>query len=267
MTELEAEPLDVLAPLRARYAYWMGLDTTEVLESRDEEPGEVRAMQLILRLERDRPPSWHTAVRLSASGAARICLDPRVGSDPVWTAAITDYVAGHIRKVTRRGRGAPWHATADLPGISLEEDGTEIRVMLPGPIGALDKRIAKLQVGGTDAPVDDPPHRPADPQALQIWVPEEPPMTLGKTMAQTGHAGMIAAALLAGDAREVLDRWADAGCPADVRRADRDQWSQLSAAVADPEQAWSGDRMLAVRDAGFTEIAAGTITAIARAPQ
>jgi peptidyl-tRNA hydrolase len=260
-------PIDPLAPLRARYAYWMGLDSEAVVEHRDEEPAEVRAMQLILRMERDHPPSWHTALRLAASGAARICLDPRVGSEPEWTTAITEYVRGHIRKVTRRGRGAQWQATADLPGISLTDEGTEVRVMLPGPVGELDKRISKLQVGGTDAPVDEPP--PAAPAAemLQIWVPEEPTMTLGKTMAQTGHAGMIAAALLAGDGQQTLDRWSAAGCPTDVRRAGRDQWAELAGGVADPARAWTEQRLLAVRDAGFTEIAPGTITVLARAPR
>jgi peptidyl-tRNA hydrolase len=269
VTELDAAavPIDPLAPLRARYGYWMGLDADAVVEHRDEQPGEVRAMQLILRMERDRPPSWHAALRLAASGAAQICLDPRVGSDPGWTTAITEYIRGHIRKVTRRGRGAQWLATADLPGISLTEDATEVRVMLPGPVGELDKRISKLQVGGTDAPVDEPPADAPAAEVLQVWVPEEPAMTLGKTMAQTGHAGMIAAALLAGDGQQTLARWSASGCPTDVRRVDRNQWAELAGVVADPARAWTEQRLLAVRDAGFTEIAPGTITVIARAPR
>jgi peptidyl-tRNA hydrolase len=266
------ERFDPLAGLRSRYAYWLGLDTDEVLDERDEDPEQIRAMQLILRMERDRTPSWHAAIRLAASGAARICLDPRVRSDPDWYAAVSAYAAGHIRKVTRRGRGAQWNATAELPGISLQDctsEGisTEVRVLLPGRVSELDKRVAKLQVGGTDAPIDDPPSREPDPGVLRVWVAEGPMMTLGKTMAQTGHAGMIAAALMAGEDSEALQQWYDAGCPVDARRADRQTWQQLQSQLVDPAHGWNDHGLLAVRDAGFTEIAPGTVTVIAAAPR
>ena len=256
----------VLEPLRTRYAYWLGLDEDQVLDDRDEDPDQIRAMQLILRMERNRTPSWHAALRLAASGAARICLDDRVRTDPDWRAAISAYARGHIRKVTRRGRGAQWEATADLPQLTVQDGETEVRVMLPGLVSELDKRVSKLQVGGTDAPVDEPPAAEPDELTLQVWVPPEPVMTLGKTMAQTGHAGMIAAALLADD-HDALQRWNDAGCPSDVRRASRDQWQSLTERLADPLGGWQQDRLLAVRDAGFTEIAPGTVTVIARAPR
>jgi peptidyl-tRNA hydrolase len=256
-----------LAPLRARYASWLDLDVEEVLDDREEDPEQIRAMQLILRMERDRTPSWHAALRLAAAGAARICLDPRVGTDPVWNAAIRSYAGGHIRKVTRRGRGAQWAATADLPGISLADGDTEVRVMLPGRVADLDKRIAKLQVGGTDAPMDDAPDLEPAAGTLLVWIPPEPVMTLGKAMAQAGHAGMIAAALMAPEDSAALQRWWQDGCPVDARRADPVQWQRLTVAMAEPEAAWRRDGLLAVRDAGFTEIAPGTLTVIARAPR
>lgn len=261
--ELVADPL---APLRARYAAWLGLDVDRVIDDREEDPERIRAMQLILRMERSAPPSWHAALRLAAGGAAQLCLDPRVSTDPVWNAAVADYADGHIRKVTRRARGAPWAATAELPGLTLADAGTEVRVLLPGLVSELDKRVAKLQVGGTDAPVDDEPAGEPAEDRLVVWVPAEPVMTLGKTMAQAGHAGMIAAALLVADAPAVLRDWQRAGCPVDVRRTTAEQWTGLLRAVADPGRAWRERRLLAVRDAGFTEIAPGTVTVIARAP-
>ncbi|QDP96840.1 hypothetical protein FOE78_13790 [Microlunatus elymi] len=257
---------DVLEPLRARYADWLGLDVEQVVDDREEQPDRIRAMQLISRMERDRPPSWHAALRLAASAAALVCLDERVRTDPEWHDAVAAYAGGHIRKVTRRGRGAPWQATAELPGITLQDGHTEVRALLPGLVAELDKRVAKLQVGGTDAPVDDPPDTDPADGTLQVWVPPEPVMTLGKTMAQVGHAGMIAAALLAGDDPAALERWRTDGCPVDARRAGPDLWGRLSGRLADPAVAWGEDRLLAVRDAGFTEIAPGTMTVIARAP-
>ena len=115
----------------------------------------------------------------------------------------------------------------------VEAAGAQVRAVLPGPVAELDKRIAKLQVGGTDAPVDAArPDLP--PPVLQVWIPPEPVMTLGKTMAQAGHAGMIAAALLAGGDLAGLAGWAAAGCPAQVQRVDAGVWASLLAATADP---------------------------------
>ena len=252
---------EVLIPLRARYAYWLQLDAEEVLQDRDEAAADVRALQLVLRMERDRPPSWHTALAMAASASAGICLDARADPGGDWHDDVRDYCAGHIRKVTRRARGAQWEATADLPGITLTHGDTQVRALVPGRVQELDKRVSKLQVGGTDVEPDQL-RTQMSPAALQIWLPPEPVMTLGKAMAQTGHAGMIAAALLL-DHPERLQRWMHDGLPAAVRRATSDRWSELQSAVADSGTAWREHGLLAVRDAGFTEVAPGTVTAIA----
>lgn len=253
-----------LEPLRRRYLHWLGLSGDEIIDDRDEAAEDIRAMQLVLRLERTAEPSWHAAAGLAATAAARLCLDPRAEPGGPWAEAIAAYCAGHIRKVTRRARGAHWAALADLPGIALEDGDTELVALLPGRIADLDKRVARLQVGGTDLPVDAPPAAdPADRPLLRLSLPPEPVMTLGKTMAQTGHAGMIAAALLAGDDPETLAGWAAAGCPATARRVDAAGWQDLLDRGADAGAAWQDRRLLAVRDAGFTEIAPGTITVIA----
>lgn len=264
-----------LAPLRARYADWLGLDAAAVMDAREERPEKIRALQLLLRLERPvegRPsPGWHRALASAASLCAALCLDPRSEPGGPWYDAVADYCAGHIRKVTRRGRGAQWAATADLPGLTSSVGGTEVRALVPGLMVSLDKRVAKLQVGGTELPVDDPGSSDdssrVDVPVLQLWVPTDPPMTAGKQMAQTGHAGMIAAALLAGDDPQALIRWAAAGCPARVERRSPGDWEVLQERLGDPEGAWRQDGLLAVRDAGFTEIAPGTVTVIARAPR
>lgn len=89
-------------------------------------------------------------------------------------------------------------------------------------------------------------------------------MTVGKAAAQVGHATMLLAALLAADGRLAeLDCWAAAGYRCAVRTAGPTQWSRL-AAGEQPQRAWRERGILAVRDAGFTEVAPGTITVAAQ---
>ncbi|HOZ60374.1 MAG TPA: aminoacyl-tRNA hydrolase, partial [Nakamurella multipartita] len=252
---------------------WLGMDAAQVLADRDEAAHDIRAMQLILRMERATPPSWHRAVALAAAGATALCLDERSAPGGEWHDAVAAYVRGHIRKVTRRARGAHWAAAQELPGLTLEADGTQVRVLVPGPVVELDPRIGRLQVGGTDVPPDVPPDEPgAASGALRLWIPEALPMTVGKAMAQAGHAGMICAALLARDDappadRERLAGWREAGFPVTVRRVDAAQWARLAPPVArDQDLAWRTEGRLAVRDAGFTEVEPGAITIIATRP-
>jgi peptidyl-tRNA hydrolase len=257
-----------LAPLRERYAHWLQLDAQQVLDDRDEAAQDIRAMQLVLRMERADPPSWHRALAAAATGAAAICIDDRSAPGGPWHDAIRDYCRGHIRKVTRRARGAHWLAAQDLPGITVELAGTQVRVLVPGLVSELDPRISRLQVGGTDVPPDDPPPPLPEPGAgLAVLLAAGTSMTLGKAMAQAGHAGMIAVALLAGDDQTTLGRWRAAGCVAGARQASAVEWAALTAELADDSSAWRDQRLLAVRDAGFTEVDPGTVTVIARAPR
>ncbi len=259
---------DVLAPLAARHAHWLNLTAAEVAADRQEAAVDVRAMQLVLRMERDRPPLWSEALAAASIAATAVCLDQRSAEGGDWHGAVGEYVAAHIRKVTRRARAGQWEAIAELPGITVRLGAAEVRALVPGPVDNLDKRIAKLQVGGTDVPVDlaaagsdaDTGDPAAAPGSLILNVPEHVGMTTGKLMAQTGHAGMITAALLAARDRTALDRWWAAGLPTVVRRRTEPDWESLLVAVRlDAE--WAR-RLVAVRDAGFTEIAPGTVTVI-----
>lgn len=272
---------DVLTPVRERYGYWLSLDAAGVDEDRAEAPEEVRAIQIVLRMERSGAPSRCRALELAAAGCALLCLDERSAPGGPWHEAVLAYGQGHIRKVTRRARGAAWHATADLPGLTLvDDDGTtrvddatdldpdeyptQIRVLVPGRVVDLDKAVAKLQVSGTEIEPDaTPAPTPPDGPLLTCILPTEVGMSTGKLMAQTGHAGMTAAALAAATDPELLRTWYDAGCPTRAEFADTRAWAELRDRMADPAAAWREEHLLAIRDGGYTEVAPGTMTVLA----
>ncbi len=229
----ERPAVGVLAPLAARYAGG-GAPVSD---------GVVRAMPVILRLER--PPAARTLVLEAAAAAAlAVCLDPRTQPGGEWHDTVAIWVGTQIRKIARRARGAHWAAVQELPGVTWEVDGAQARALLPGPVDDVPRVVSRLQIGGTELEPDEPG---PPPQGVPvIWVNAGLDLTVGKAAAQVGHASMLYAA-----AHGLADVPHFA-----VRDADGDRWARLCAAVGRGEA-------VAVRDAGFTEVAPGTITCIA----
>jgi len=230
--------VSVLGPLAARYA-------GPRVEIPPEPDGVVRAMPVILRL--DRPPAGRTPVLEAAARAAlAVCLDPRSDEGGEWHEAVTTWVDARIRKIARRARGAHWDAVQELPGVTVDVDGAQARALLPGPVDDVPRVVARLQIGGTDLPDDDP--GPPPPDVPVIWVNGALGMTVGKAAAQVGHASMLDAAV----------RGLRVVPPYAVRTADPGRWAELCRTL---QEGWA----VAVQDAGFTEVAPGTITVIATA--
>jgi peptidyl-tRNA hydrolase len=227
--------MTVLAPLAARYV-------GPRVEIAPEPDGIVRAMPVVLRLER--PPAARTPVLEAAARAAlAVCLDPRAQAEGEWYEDVTTWVDARIRKIARRARGAHWVAVQELPGVTVTVGEAQARALLPGPVDEVPKIVARLQIGGTDLPDDDP--GPPPPDVPVIWLNGALGMTVGKAAAQVGHASMLDAAA----------RGLTAVPPYAVRTSTRERWAQLC-------QSAERGEAVAVRDAGFTEVAPGTITAI-----
>lgn len=91
-----------------------------------------------------------------------------------------------------------------------------------------------------------------------LWLNPKIEMTVGKAAAQVGHATMIGAALLP---PEDLARWSEQDYACAVRTATPADWAELLPGP-DPALAWRERRVAAVRDAGFTEVAPGTVTVL-----
>ncbi len=215
-----------------------------------EDPADVLAMPLVLHIPKTDPPLRSELLEAAARATVMLCLDPRVGSGASWHSALTEWTSARIRKVARRARGAQWAAAQDVPGVTVVVGGASARAFVPGRVGDLDPRIKRLQIGGTDVPPDEPSAPGAGPV---LWVDASLSMTVGKAAAQVGHASMLlAGAMSVEECRE----WASAGYPCSVRPADPQQWARAQDEVR-------GGRAVAVRDAGFTEVAPGSTTVIA----
>lgn len=228
----------------------------------DEDPASVRAMPLVLRIERDATPPRTALLEAAASAAVALCLDERSQPGGPWHPDVQCWVSGRIRKVTRRARGAQWVAVTELPGITVEHRAAQVRALVPWRLAETPRVVTRLQVSGTDVPPDDagPP-----PGGLpMLWLPPKLAMTVGKAAAQVGHATVLLAAALAADGRVAeLACWAADGYRCAVRTASTDRWAGLEVGER-PDRDWRERGVLTVRDAGFTEVAPGTVTVVAQ---
>jgi peptidyl-tRNA hydrolase len=251
-------------PLAARYASWLRLPDTDTADTSDEDQDEVRAMPMVLRLEKGEPPARTAVLEAAAASAVALCLDARAQPGGPWYPRVHAWVASRIRKVARRARGAHWQAVLDLPGVTSTVDGAEVRALVPERVVDLPRVVTRLQISGSDLPFDDPP--PPVPEFPVLYLNPGVPMTVGKAAAQVGHASMLLAMPLAAAEPGALKSWAERDCRCQVRIASRQRWAELIAG-RDPARAWDEHRVVLVRDAGFTEVEPGTITVAAQWPQ
>ncbi|MFF5444136.1 aminoacyl-tRNA hydrolase [Streptomyces sp. NPDC012888] len=216
---------------------------------RDEAPQFV--LPLVVRIEKAGPPARTDALETAARAVLVLLSDERAEGEGEWARAVRDWQDARIRKVVRRARGAEWRKAAALPGITVEGEGTEVRVFPPVPLDGWPKELAKLQVSGTE--LSDPePAGPPGPGLPVLWMSPELDMSAGKAMAQAGHGAQLAWWELSAGERAA---WRDSGFRMAVRTAGREEWAALT-----------GSGLPVVRDAGFTEIAPGSCTVVADHP-
>lgn len=208
------------------------------------DPQTVQAMQLAINLPKQDPPSRNRVLADAARAAVAVCLDSRAGQDGFWRDALDAWYSHRIRKVARRARNKAWDDVQALPGVTVGN----VRAFVPSAVAEVPHAIAKLQIKGTE--IEQGEVLPRDPHAPLIALDASLEMSAGKAAAQAGHASMLLAA-----ARETawVQQWAEAGFPLNVRELPREEFAELAAR---PEA-------VAVRDAGFTEVAPGSTTAIA----
>jgi len=186
------------------------------------------------------------------AGAAAVACVRRFAADERFAA---DVAAWRDRpgKVTLRARPAQWWEVLDTEANVLAGDpeGEAVAALPPrrrSGRGALLERMQAM----TSALEPLPDRTDPDPARVTYVVNPRLEMSSGKTLAQIGHAAVMAA-----DGGG-LEAWVAAGCPATViAPAEQRVFDALCASDA-----------LAARvvDGGLTEVAPGTVTVLALAP-
>jgi peptidyl-tRNA hydrolase len=171
---------------------------------------------------------------------------------------------------------AAWHGSA-VRKVAVRASAEELAAVLAAHEGVLDDRglaclppLRRSQAGEplgslpafTDAkrPPEPTPQPPPEATALTYVLAAELGLSQGKAMAQAGHGALMCAddsrlgdgGPRAGDWRA----WAEAGHPARVIEADAARFAALRGAGG----------AVVVRDAGFTQVAPGTVTLLCLPP-
>lgn len=208
------------------------------------DPSTVQAMQLAINLPKQDPPSRNKVLNDAARAAVAVCLDERAGQEGFWRERLEAWYSHRIRKVARRARNKAWDDVQTLPGVSVES----VRAFVPSAVDDVPHEIAKLQIKGTDLEAGEV--LPIDEEAPTIYVDARLGMTLGKAAAQVGHASMLLAAAMEPD---WVEQWVTDGFRLNVREVGGEAFG---AAIRHEDA-------VPVQDAGFTEVAPGSITVVA----
>ena len=207
------------------------------------------ALQLAARVEKLDPPSTTAICAAAVLATIGLLEDERSQPGGPWHAAVTAWNGDRIRKLVRRGRASAWERAQVPDGVTIERDGAAVRAYVPGPFDEAPEALTKLQIRST--PLDEIERTDMLPEAHGLLIAVTPlvEMSWGKQAAQCAHAGQWA--WMRSDP-DVVARWDAAGRPLTIVHPTPALWAEVADAA--PVQ---------IRDGGFTEIPAGTRTAVA----
>jgi peptidyl-tRNA hydrolase len=184
------------------------------------------------------PPEDHIL-----AAAMHALTDLLLSQDEDTQTRISAWLAGRICKIVKRAKNAAWDKTTqmDIPYSESSFNDAKVRVFAPMQLSHQPPALKKLQVTGLQATVK---HTLA--VAEDMLIDAKLDMTTGKLIAQVGHAVQLF--IMDADENKVT-AWLEAG---------------QRVAVIPTDTMPSQDNVdVAVRDAGFTEVPAGSLTATA----
>ncbi|AKK03868.1 peptidyl-tRNA hydrolase [Corynebacterium epidermidicanis] len=213
-------------------------------------PATVQAMPIVLHMPKNQQIDRLELLEVAARAVVKACLDERAAGDTEYAAALQRWYGARIRKIARRARNTAWERVQQVPGVTVSQGNASARACIPSPVQDTDPLVTKLQIGGTD--LDASPQRPIHPGIALIAVDAGLRMSVGKAAAQVGHGSML---LAAHSTREWVSAWGSAGFPLQVREISSPEFRRLA----------QRSDAVAVQDAGYTEVAPGSVTVVALA--
>lgn len=189
----------------------------------------------------------YSLAQLLSDAATAVCRMMNAYSrETMHNRAFEEWRRALYRKVALR---ASMEELAAFAAIPSHAQGA-VTVFAPGWRSERPKALARLQT--YDAAVADLASDPAayHEHAVRIVVNADVPMSVGKMLAQVGHAAMMA--FETAHDPHTATPWSSAGFPCVVTFASGAEWNALAR-----------DNECLVADAGFTEVPSGTETCLA----
>lgn len=188
-------------------------------------------------------PSEKDILQASTNALTALLLDSR----PVVADALAVWMEGRIRKIVKRAKNSAWVKTqeTDIPYTEASYGSATVRVFSPIPLSTQPPALKKLQVTGLQAE-DIEPAVLEQESSLHIFVDDSLHMSTGKLVAQVGHAVQLFL-MYAHEAK--VASWRETG--------------QLIRVTKEQTMPNESEVDVFVRDAGFTEVPAGSVTAAA----
>lgn len=211
-------------------------------------PDSVQAMPIVLNIPKQQAPGRNALLEAAAVAVVAACLDDRAGEESAYAEALSNWYGARIRKIARRARNVHWDRAQLVPGVTAEVGSAQARACMPSPVHRTDPLLAKLQIGGTDLPAEELPA--TDPAKALIAVDASLGMSVGKAAAQVGHGSMLLAADMS---LAAVSQWARTGFALQVRELPSAEFQRLAA----------HPQAVVVQDAGYTEVAPGSVTVVA----
>lgn len=198
------------------------------------------ALPIVVRVEKDPelvPTHEEAQLAVAYAIAAFFDSDKTVpGGD--WYNETQRWLEGRIRKIARRARGTEWERIKSLNSIYVKYGKAEVIILAPHPVNEPLPEVKKLQVSGLDLERSPLPQPSSLTGYMTVSLNPEIEMSSGKSFAQIGHAVQLA--IFVSDYKTLLS-WRDNSTP--IRLA-----------------AWDSFDGVEVRDAGFTEVKANSLT-------
>lgn len=234
------------------------LSNDEIAARARAEQDDPLAMYLVVR--EARVPDLPAAALIEAGAQATVrCVDEYL-NDPAHAESFHEWYAGSFRKITLRADEKQWLRLHDEFDLALGFDSFEqtlgvdfpsVAALPPLRKSARPQLLKRLQAFKGDE-LTLPAFESVSTDSITLVVNDAVEMSVGKTVAQAGHAALVLLKLKPGAWQQA---WRERELPFLVRSADG-SWDEI---IDQHECA-------VIRDAGITEVAPRSATVLAVAP-